>query len=214
MPLFKCLRKCCYISVTNVFFIFMPSQMLIFIEPQRANGKFLLKLCWRERTSCHFPPKPFDKFLISSTMNVTFTATKRNTKSSPKAIMSEWCSLLQHRSAKMDVTSSANTLEETGPLSPTPTAHFYSIVSLSIRGGLSCCTADSHWVVPWKEKICRHNANHIIIFLPSQSDRKNSWRAWIVLRIPFQPLSQTEPRSLSGSDRSRITESYLQLHTT
>lgn len=66
----------------------------------------------------------------------------------------------------------------------TPT-HFYSVVSLSIRQGLSCCTLDSHWVESWKEEICRHNANYIIIFLPSLSDRKNSWRAWIVLRIPF-----------------------------
>lgn len=77
-------------------------------------------------------------------------------------------------------------------------SHFYSIVSLSIRRRLSCCTVDSHWVEPWKEEICRHNANHIIIFLPSLSDRKNSWRAWIVLRIPFQPLSHSGPRSLCG----------------
>ena len=65
-----------------------------------------------------------------------------------------------------------------------------------------------------KEELCRHNANHIIIFLLSLSDRKNSWRAWIVLRIPFQPLSHSGPRSLSGSVRGRITESYSQLHTT
>ena len=60
-----------------------------------------------------------------------------------------------------------------------------------MKRGLSCCTVDSHWAEPWKEEICRHNANHIIIFLPSQSDRKNCWRAWIVLRILFQPLSHT-----------------------
>lgn len=63
-------------------------------------------------------------------------------------------------------------------------------------------------------KTCRHNVNHIIIFLPSLPDRRNSWRAWIVLRIPFQPLSHTGPCSLSGSDGSRNTESYSQLHTT
>lgn len=43
---------------------------------------------------------------------------------------------------------------------------------------------------------------------------KNSWRAWIVLKILFQPLSHTGPRSLFGLDRSRITESYSQLHMT
>lgn len=167
------------------------------------------KLCRKEQMGCQFSLKPLDKHLISATVNVTFTVTKRNTKTSPKAIMSEWCSLLQHRSAKMDVTSSAITLKEIGFFSP---AHFYSIVSLFIRRGLSFRTVDSHWVEPWKEEICRHNANHIIIFLPSLSDRKNSWRAWIVLRIPFQPLSHTGPRSLCGRDRSRTAESYSQLH--
>lgn len=81
-----------------------------------------------------------------------------------------------------------------------------------IISGLRCCTLDSHWVEPWKKEICRHNANHIIIFLPSLSDRKNSWRAWIVLRIPFQLLNHTGPRSFCESDRGRIAESYSQLH--
>lgn len=92
-------------------------------------------------------------------------------------------------------------------------AHFYSIGSLSIRRGLSCCTVDSHWVEPWIEGVCGNNANHII-FLPSLSDRKNSWRAWIVLRILFQPLSHTGPRPLCGSHRSEITQSYSQLYMT
>lgn len=144
-----------------------------------------LKLCRKEQLGCQFSLKPFDKLLISATVSVTFTLTKRNTKTSPKAIMSEWCSLLQHWSAKMAVTSSAIILNERG-LSFLHTFLFHSLIIYQE----SCCTVDSHWVEPWKEEICRHNASHIIIFLPSLSDRKNSWRAWIVLRIPFQPLKK------------------------
>lgn len=55
------------------------------------------------------------------------------------------------------------------------------------------------------EKICRQSVSHIIIFLPSPLDRKNSWRAQIVLRIPFQPLrcSGQSSRILFGFDRSK-----------
>lgn len=67
---------------------------------------------------------------------------------------------------------------------------------------------------PNYEKICRQSVSHIIIFHPSQSDRKNSWRAWIVLRIPFQPLCYSGPSSLFGSDRSKITGLFSQLQTT
>lgn len=169
-----------------------------------------LKMFRKEQLGWHFFLEPFDKLLIFVTVNVTFTVTKRNTKTSPKAITSEWCSLLQDQSAEMDSMSFAIKLNEIGFFF---CAHFYSIGSLSIRRGLSCCTVDSHWVEPWIEGVCGNNANHII-FLPSLSDRKNSWRAWIVLRILFQPLSHTGPHPLCGSHRSEITQSYSQLYMT
>lgn len=172
----------------------------------------------KEQSGSQFPPKSFDNLLIAATLNVTFTVTKWNTKTPPEAIMSEWCSLLQHRSAKMDVTSSAIMLKKIGPF-------FFSVhIFLFIFFSPLChYLSEEGWAVTQltatgsnheKEELCRHNANHIIIFLLSLSDRKNSWRAWIVLRIPFQPLSHSGPRSLSGSVRGRITESYSQLHTT
>lgn len=111
----------------------------------------------KEQSGSQFPPKSFDNLLIAATLNVTFTVTKWNTKTPPEAIMSEWCSLLQHRSAKMDVTSSAIMLKKIGPFFFF-CAHFFiyfffSIVSLSIRRRLSCYTVDSHWVKPWKRRV-------------------------------------------------------------
>lgn len=111
---------------------------------------------------------------------------KHNDFQPKNVITSEWCSRLQHRSVRMDVSVCS-----LWP-SPDPT-RFDSIIALSIRW-LSCCMADSHWLELHKVKICRHNPNQIIILLPSSSDRKNSWRAWIALRIPFQPLNYAGPR--------------------
>lgn len=85
-------------------------------KKQNKTGDHFLMVCksLELQLDCQFPPKQFDKLLISSTINVTFTVTKRNTKTSPKTIMSEWCSLLQHQSATMDIMSSVILLKEIG----------------------------------------------------------------------------------------------------
>lgn len=98
--------------------------------------------------------------------------------------------------------------ERDGLVSP-HTSLFYRLIKYQ----KSCCTVDSHWDEARMEEICRNNANHII-FLPSLSDSKNSWRAWMVLKILFQPLSHTGPRPLRGSHWSGITGSHSRLHTT
>lgn len=65
---------------------------------------------------------------------------------------------------------------------------FYSIVSLSSRRGLSCCTVDSHWVEPWKEEICRHKANHISMYLQCPSEEQLKGINWVK-----NSLSTSEP---------------------
>ena len=92
----------------------------------------------------------------------TFTVTKRNTKTSQKAIMPEWCSRLQHQSTKMNTVFPAGSCWKR-LASSFFSAHLYSIVSLSIRKETTCWTFDGHWVELRKEELYRHNADLIII---------------------------------------------------
>lgn len=101
----------------------------------------------------------------------TFTVTKRNTKTSQKAIMPEWCRLLQHRPTKLNTMFPAGSCWKRLAFSFF-SAHLYSIVSLSIRRETTCCTFDGLWVELRDEDLYRHNADLIIIFSSISGQRK------------------------------------------
>lgn len=149
---------------------FYMAQMWVSVFPSKTKWVTILWSCAQtfQKLRCPFPPMPFDKLLISATMNVTFAVRKRRRPHQKKATMSEWCSLLQERSSKMDVMSSVMLMKSVVFFS----FHAFFCLQFHYLSAPGRVAAHLTAIGPNYEKICRQSVSHIIIFLPSLSDRK------------------------------------------
>lgn len=132
--------------------------------------------------------------LVSARTNGTLTTTEKHHAS--QSAPPEWCSRLQERPGWGGCRDLFCDVDENCCCYCCPFLCFFSVEStlwLSTSAGRVVLHRTATRLN--SEQTCRQSVSYIIIFLPSPLDGKNSWRAQIVLRIPFQPRHCSGPSS-------------------